>query len=245
MIIDTHCHIDMYPNPIEILQENERLGIKTIAVTHLPSHFEMGYSHLLNVKKIRLALGLHPLLANDFDNEFPIFLKNVDRTSYIGEVGLDFSSEGIKTKEKQIFYLKKILSINSLQNKLISLHSRKAEHEVLDILIENKIPNAIFHWYSGSLATIDKIIQAGYFFSINTAMIKSKSGNLIIKRIPKTRLLTESDGPYIEVNNKNVRSIDVKLIISYLTEFWNESTESVELQINNNFNKLLQRVKNK
>jgi len=60
-MIDTHCHIDIYNDPMAIALECERNGVVTIAMTNLPSHFEMGYSHLKNLSKVRLALGMHPL----------------------------------------------------------------------------------------------------------------------------------------------------------------------------------------
>jgi Mg-dependent DNase len=101
-MIDTHCHIDMFPNPHQIANYSERNNIITIGVTNLPSHFELGLPHIRQYKKIRLALGLHPLYAEKHQSEYDVFKRNIDNTSYIGEVGLDFSREGISTKELQI-----------------------------------------------------------------------------------------------------------------------------------------------
>ena len=62
-MLDTHCHIDLYPNPHAIARAVERQKILTIAVTNLPSHFEVGLPHLRGFRQIRPALGLHPLMA--------------------------------------------------------------------------------------------------------------------------------------------------------------------------------------
>ena len=43
--IDTHCHIDMLPNPERYLIENEQKGNITIGMTNLPSHFALGKAH--------------------------------------------------------------------------------------------------------------------------------------------------------------------------------------------------------
>lgn len=86
MIIDTHCHIDLYQNPKKILQDCVKANITILAMTNLPSHFEMGYSHFQSLKKIRLALGMHPLMADSHKKEFNSFLKNISKTSYIGEM---------------------------------------------------------------------------------------------------------------------------------------------------------------
>lgn len=56
----------------------------------------------------------------------------------------------------------------------------------------------IFHWYSGAVGLISDIIEQGYYFSINEAMTLSKNGQAIIEKIPKERILTESDAPYNE-----------------------------------------------
>lgn len=243
MIIDTHCHIDLYPNPRRVLQDCVRSDITVLAMTNLPSHFEMGYSYFQSLKKIRLALGMHPLMADSHKKEFGLFRKNINRTSYIGEVGLDFSKEGISTKDIQIDTFSKILKIISGQKKILSIHSRKAEKEVLDLLIENNIQSAIFHWYSGGVNLIDSIAKAGYFFSINPAMIKSMSGRRIISKLPKHLVLTETDGPFINENDYPIKPGQVNTVISYLSEEWLITEKDVEEIIRLNFYNLLNYIK--
>ena len=122
------------------------------------------------------------------------------RTSYVGEIGLDFSSEYISTKDIQISCLKSILEVIQGKNKIISVHSRRAEKELFSLLLDYNIKNVIFHWYSGPLSLISDIISKGYYFSINEAMTLSASGRKIIEKIPEDRILTESDAPF---NRKN------------------------------------------
>lgn len=243
MIIDTHCHIDLYPNPRKVLQDCVKADITVLAMTNLPSHFEMGYSHFQSLKKIRLALGMHPLMADFHKKEFDLFLNNINKTSYIGEVGLDFSKEGIVTKDIQLDTFSKILKVASGQKKILSIHSRKAEKEVLELLLKNKIQSAIFHWYSGGLNLIDTIAEAGYFFSINPAMIKSMSGKKIISKIPRHLVLTETDGPFINENNFPIRPGQIKTVISYLANEWFLNEEDVKKMIRFNFHNLLKSIK--
>lgn len=241
MIIDTHCHFDLYPNPKETVSESEKLGIITIGMTNLPSHFKMGYPHIKNLKKTRLALGLHPLMASNHTKELPDFIKYLDFTSYIGEIGLDFSKDGIATKQIQIDSFEKVLQAVSNKQKILSIHSRGAEKEVLQMLHEYKIENAIFHWYTGGLKLIDEIVNSGYSFSVNTAMIKSGNGQKIISRIPKEFILTESDGPFIKHNDRVVESSDIAIVIDYLNEAF--KTKKMDKQIVENFMKLVQKIK--
>lgn len=246
MIIDTHCHIDMYPNPIQVLYECEKRGVTVISMTSLPSHFELGYNHFIDKKKVRQALGFHPLIIKNYDiNEILKFEKLINKTSYIGEIGLDFSREGINTKDLQIQVFTKILSIikNNTSRKILSLHSRGAEKEVLNHLIENKIKYAIFHWYSGNIGIINDILKSGYYFSINTSMIKSKKGIDIISRIPLDRILIESDGPYIDNKGKPIHPYELIDVYNYLAIKNNISTDETINIIKDNFFNLLRCIK--
>lgn len=242
-MIDAHCHLDFYSNPNKIAEKSEKNKIITIGVTNLPSHFEVGYKHVKNYKNVRLALGLHPLLAKQHEKEYNKFKKLISKTSYIGEIGLDFSKEGISTKVKQIESFKFVLENVKDKSKILSLHSRKAENMVLEIISDYKINNAIFHWYSGNLLTLEKIIQKGYYFSINPAMIRSQKGKEIIKNIPRHLILTETDGPYIKVKGRIVEPIDVKHVINYLSELWKIDINETYKQVRKNFKKIINNLK--
>jgi TatD DNase family protein len=246
MIIDTHCHIDMYSNPIQVLNECEKKGVTVISMTSLPSHFELGYNHFIDKKRARQALGFHPLIIKNYDTtEILKFGNLINKTSYIGEIGLDFSRDGINTKDLQIQVFTKLLSIikNNTSQKILSLHSRGAEKEVLNHLIENKIKYAIFHWYSGNIGVIENILKAGYYFSINTSMIKSKKGSDIISRIPLDRILIESDGPYIDNKGKPIYPYELIEVYNYLAIKNNISTDEMIKMIKNNFFNLLSCIK--
>jgi TatD DNase family protein len=234
-MIDIHCHFDMAKNPEKYISDNEKKKIITIGMTNLPSHFQMGVNHVKKYNYIRLALGLHPLKAKEHANEYSKFAEHVKQTSYIGEVGLDFSREGFSTKEIQIKSFDFVLDCIKGQKKILNIHSRRAEKETLEMLIEKKIENATFHWYSGSISVLKKIIDSGYLFSINSAMVESENGRKIIKEIPKTMILTETDFPFIE-NSK------ISLIYNYLSILWKVSELEIEELIDANFRNLIRNI---
>lgn len=219
MIIDTHCHFDMMPNPEGYISAKEKAGDIVIGMTNLPSHFKIGQSHLIGYKHIRLALGLHPLLAAENRKELTLFKRLVDQTSYIGEIGLDFSREGIATKNEQISVLREVLATIKGKKKIVSVHSRNAEKELLDTLCEFEIKNVIFHWYSGPVDLIPSIIERGFYFSINESMCRSKNGQSIIGKIPREKILTETDAPYN--NRTNIRMVLNQLNMSEVDIFYN------------------------
>ena len=231
-MIDTHCHFDMMPQPEAYIRQKEQAGDIVIGMINLPIHFQMGHPYLKGYKYIRLALGLHPLLAAESKKEVSLFKRLVDQTSYIGEIGLDFSKEGYATKEEQIEVLRELLSGIRGKKKIVSVHSRKAEKEVLALLCEYEIENVIFHWYSGPVDLIPAILERGFYFSVNEAMCLSKNGRAIIEKIPRDRLLTETDAPY------NKRS-DISKVLDYLAARWNMSRQEVEAVVERNFRILL------
>lgn len=235
-MIDVHCHFDMAKNPENYISENEKRQIVTIGMTNLPSHFQMGIKHVRSYKYIRLALGLHPLMAREHAKQYEKFRQSANETSYIGEIGLDFSREGYATKEIQIKSFEFVLDCIKGKNKILSLHSRRAEKETLEMLVAKGIENAIFHWYSGNVSVLKKIINSGFFFSINSAMTQSDNGKKIIAEIPKELILTETDFPYI--NNNNITEI-----ISYLANIWNVSESDAENTVDKNFKQLTMKLK--
>jgi len=242
-MIDTHCHIDLYSHPEMLLKECEQYDLTVLAMTNLPSHFEIGYEHVLPFKKIRLALGMHPLYAEQHEKEIQLFYRNLPKTSYIGEVGLDFSREGYSTKDVQVRTFEKILKKIEGQKKLLSIHSRRAEKEVLQMLLNYQIPAAIFHWYSGPVSLIDKIVDAGYYFSINPMMTQSESGRKIIDRIPQANLLTETDGPFSTVDGRPTKPFDVVIVYQYFSKIWGANIDEIGMIISSNFKTLLLNIK--
>lgn len=241
-MIDTHCHIDMYDDPAQVAEESESKGIITIAVTNLPSHFEIGFPFTRKYKKVRLALGLHPLFAEFHKDEMPLFLEMLNHTSYIGEVGLDFSKAGIASKEIQIDSFKTILRTIKNKPKVLTIHSRGAELETILLLEEFETQNAIFHWYTGNVNLIERIVKMGYYFSINPKMIDSLSGKQVIKHIPSSHILTESDGPYAQKNNEPFQPKDVEKVINYLASSWAISFSETEAIIDQNFKNLVSTI---
>lgn len=241
-MIDTHCHIDLYPRPIEIASGAEDAGVFTIIVTNLPSAFDRAYPHVQGMGNIRLALGLHPLVAERHQAEKERFTELAEKTSYIGEIGLDFSRAGRSTKELQVDSFRFVLQTLRDKPKFLTLHSRQAEAAVLEILEEEKRSPVVFHWYSGSLTVLRRAISQGHFFSINPAMVKSQKGRKIIEAIPPDRILTESDGPFVKVGNRRVVPSDVVLAEQYLATLWQKKTYEVSTMIRKNFFKIVDSI---
>lgn len=201
MLIDCHCHFDRLQNPQAFLYENELRGNYIIGMTNTPRHFQIGFPYVKSCRFIRLALGFHPHAIEEIYSQLSLFRELISDTSYIGEVGLDFNKYFINSKSIQLESFDYICACLSGRKKIISIHSRMAEREVIEILEKYNISTPIFHWYTGPLGLIPQIIELGGYFSVNEAMTLSENGRRIISKIPLNRLLTESDAPYNRKSN--------------------------------------------
>ena len=150
---------------------------------------------------------------------------------------MDYSAKNVNSKAIQIEAFDFICQNAASHNKILSVHSRMAEKETLDILTRNGIKRAIIHWYTGDLETFKLFVQAGYYFSVNANMCATNKGRSIIKHIPLDRLLIESDGPFTRVNLKKYSPTDLALTYRFLSDLL-EITD-LEKVVFSNFNRLL------
>jgi TatD DNase family protein len=241
---DTHCHIDQYPDPLAIAQLAERNGVITIGVTTLPSHFQEGRAFVTDFRYVRLALGLHPLAVEQHTHkELALFKQLLSSTAYIGEVGLDFSRDGKATAGRQQASFQYVLELLQGRPRFLTLHSRGAEARVLEMLTQYQSPTAVFHWYTGPVAYVEKIQANGHYFSINPAMVRSENGRRIIQQISPARALLETDGPYVQLEKRTVLPTDGESTINQLASLWEMDVDALRTQIRSNFSSLMQPIK--
>jgi TatD DNase family protein len=243
-LLDCHCHLDHYDDPRSVAAEAHRRGVFTVAVTNLPSHFRQGLPHAQALVRVRLALGLHPLAASSHEAEIPLFRRLLPTVSFVGEVGLDFSSHGAATRTRQVATFREVArSLADAGPKFVSLHSRGAESAVLEILVEAGVREAIFHWFTGSASALDQVAAAGHLFSINPAMVTTKKGRSLIERISPDKVLTESDGPYASVAGAPAMPWDVAAVESYLASAWRITQDDVRARVWANFRRLADKLR--
>lgn len=99
-LIDTHCHIDAYDNPLAVLDDARTAGIQVIAVTEDPGRYRLLRTRLGRRKAIDVELGFHPLRARGLSpHDLARFFRLLPQATWIGEIGLDFSRPGIANPE--------------------------------------------------------------------------------------------------------------------------------------------------
>lgn len=222
-IVDSHYHLDFletYQRQMNFVQNIRKNGILLIGQSIRPSDFQKNYKHLGS--NINLSLGFHPWNLNDLDyeRELEIFNKEVKKTKFIGEIGLDFSPGALErsAKEIQIYIFREILKILSktTSKKLLSIHVVKSSTEALDLIEESKsdLLTPIFHGYHGTSQDLTRLIDLGGIVSVGPKMLEGKRGRAYIKQVPEDRIVLESDLPGSKDAKTPISSLEKDLIQS-------------------------------
>lgn len=232
-MIDFHCHLDLYPDPKSVVTECIARNLYVLSVTNTPSAW-VGSSRLSNGStRIWTALGLHPQIAHERKGELPLFEQLLPETRYVGEVGLDGTPEFRRYWPDQILVFTKILEICTRSGgKILSIHSRQAATPVLDALEAH--PGAgtpILHWFSGTQRELERAIKLGCWFSVGLSMLSGAKGKTLIAKMPIDRVLTESDGPFAQVDKRAALPSDTDRAASVLAIVWNKPVEEVRKQL--------------
>lgn len=228
-MIDFHSHLDLYPDPVAIVEQCLKDGTYVLSVTTTPSAW-LGTKRLaLNAPRIRTALGLHPQIAHQRIRELSLFDTLITNTAYVGEIGLEGGSEWRPHFKTQLLAFDHIIKASEKAGgKVLSIHSRKAETEVLDRLEAHpRCGTPVLHWFTGSEKQLVRAIEIGCWFSVGPAMLKSASGRALAALMPKDRVLTETDGPFGTLKRKPLTPADAALAIPSLAEVWGMSEGDV------------------
>lgn len=194
-LYDTHFHLDLQKDRTAAIREIEENKIYTIAVTNLPDLYRKESGEIAS-KYIRFALGFHPELIHQYKGQIPLMWELLPEARYIGEVGLDFVDMTHKN-EQFVFFSELIERCRYDNNKIITIHSRLAVRQVLDIIGDNFRFKPILHWFTGSKKELLNAIEKGFYFSVNKSMMNTKKFQSMLALIPKERLLLETDSPFI------------------------------------------------
>lgn len=238
-LLDTHCHVDAYDDPMSVLDEALAAGVDVVAVTEDPGRYRLLRTRLGRRPGVEVALGVHPLrVAAGSTAEVARFRRLLPHTDWVGEVGLDFSRAGAATRYQQLRVFDALLAETRAWSWPLSVHSRRAEREVVDRLLDARV-RAVLHWYTGSLAVAEDALAGGLWFSINPAMVASTRSRALLARLPPGRVLLETDGPFARQSGRPARPVDLVLLVRRLAELWRVPVEEARATIVDNQSRLL------
>lgn len=241
-MIDLHCHLDLYPDPHAVAEECKRRRMYVLSVTTTPTAFE-GTRRLAPAgSKVRTALGLHPEIAVGRRHELELFERLLPLTDYVGEVGLDGSRDHRATLDAQVDIFRSILSMCAhAGGRKLTIHSRAATGRVLDLLEE--VPGAgsfVLHWFLGSAKQVARAAAMNAWFSVGPTMLASGRGRAAVAAMPLDRVLTESDGPFGEVEGRPAYPWDASRAVPELATIWGVTPDEALDRVSSNFRRFVE-----
>ena len=156
--------------------------------------------------EVFFAVGIHPYDIDKFDEAIMEKYVNHPKCIAIGECGLDYyrlpedekeKEENIK-KQKEVF----ISQINFAKkvNKPLIIHIREASNDSKQILIDNdaKEVGGVLHCFNASEHLLP-LAEHNFYFGIGGVLTFKNAKKLIeiLPKIPKDKLLIETDAPYL------------------------------------------------
>jgi TatD DNase family protein len=203
-IIDTHAHLCdpvFDPDLEQVLERARAAGIsRIIAVGENMADAEKNLALAARHPMICAAAGLYPTYLDlELAGKMREFIRNnKDHLSAIGEVGLDYwmvKEEPGLDIQREIF--QSFVDLSLELNLPLNVHSRSAGRYVVAILLERAARKVQLHAFDGKVSAALPAVEAGYFFSIPPSVARSEQKQKLVKKLPLSCLLVETDSPVL------------------------------------------------
>lgn len=239
--MDFHCHLDLYPNAREVCAQAVEKNMFTWLVTTSPRAFSATSKVLGGHANVLITPGLHPEIVHERYGELDNLLEQIKYAPAVGEVGLDGSKRFQHSYEAQrkVFAAVVAQCVN-VGGRVLSIHSRQAVRDVLAVLDEHPgFGTAVLHWFTGTAAELKSASDMGCWFSIGPAAFNSASGKALAKKLPRDRVVPESDGPFAQVNGATVMPWSSDHTAELLAQAWGVPVGEVKLGLEFNSRRLI------
>jgi len=213
-LIDGHAHLEKLEDLSESLQEAKAAGVRGIIAVGMDIESNQKVLHITKENKgyVYPALGYHPweIKEKEVEANLSFIRDHVEEGLALGEIGLDYRIKVKKELQWKVFG--ELLDIALESNKPVIIHCRYSHRRAFEMVKEKRIKQAIFHWYSGPIDLLDKILSMGYFISATPALVYSPPHQEAIKRTPVERILLETDTP-VSYRRRESRPKDVRITL--------------------------------
>lgn len=241
--VDFHCHLDLCPDFETAIAKAEAARIYTLTVTTTPKAWPRNHELTRGTRYVRAALGLHPQLVAERAGELALWEHYLPEARYIGEVGLDAGPRFYKSLDVQKQVFRTILErCADAGGKILTAHSVRSVPMVLDMIERHLPPNrgvVVLHWFTGTKAEARRAVTLGCYFSINAEMMRSDRGRALVAELPMDRLLTETDGPFTQMDGRPTEPTDARKAIDTLARVRNLAANAVDEAVRANLQTLL------
>jgi TatD DNase family protein len=248
-LVDAHIHLSdaEYAKITDELVADAK-NSNVVALVSNSMNFETSIGSLKLAEKhpgtVYPALGIHPWNVNVLkENELEETLKLISEQNQkkaiaaIGEIGLDYKYETIW--EKQLMVFDKMLRTAEKLDLPVIIHSRGTTAQIVDMLPSYNLKRVLLHWFSHPMSALYKAVEHGYLITEGPPVAYSNGIREVVKKVPLTNLLTETDGPVTyrkpPYNGKLTRPAFIRTVVEAVAEVKNMSVVDVAEQIARNF----------
>ena len=242
-VVDFHCHLDLYPDFETAIAKAE-----AARYLHADSHHHAEGLAAQSRTDARYALcagGARTSSAarGGTGGELALWEHHLPEARYVGEVGLDAGPRFYKSLDVQKQVFRTILErCADAGGKILTIHSVRSVPMVLD-MIERHLPRnrgvAVLHWFTGTKAEARRAVALGCYFSINAEMMHSGRGRALVAELPMDRLLTETDGPFTQVDGRSTEPTDAPKTIDVIARVRNLAADAIDKAVRANLQTLL------
>lgn len=243
---DAHCHIqfDQYAHDTdELILKMSREGVGGIVVGVDEKSSKKALALAEKYEHIYASVGLHPNHAGDellTTETYRAFAKH-PKVVAIGECGLDYFRPSevtgeVKRIQKEVF--KKHIELAAELDKPLIIHSRPSKgtqdayHDVIELLQEAKMMypklRGDIHFFVGSLAEATAFIALEFTISFTAVITFARDYDEVIKKVPLTSILSETDAPYLAPASRRGQRNDPLAIHEIVEKFAEIRGEDVE-----------------
>lgn len=205
MLIDTHAHLcdaAFDGDRTEVLDRARRAGIGVVvAVGETLAEAELNLDlAVLYPGMVQPAAGLFPTNL-DWDQARKLagwIRSHRGQLVAVGEVGLDLwkvQDNAERELQRQIFGL--FIDVAMEVDLPLNVHSRAAGRQTIEMLLARGATRVQLHAFDGRAATAMPAVEAGYFFSVPPSIVRSAQKQKLIRRLPLSCLLVETDSPVL------------------------------------------------
>jgi TatD DNase family protein len=203
-LIDTHAHLcapEFDHDLGAVLSRARAAGVAAViavgeTLADAARNLELSRQHPL----IRPAAGLYPtVLEPDRAAELHRFIRgHRPELVAIGEVGLDhWMVKDEKDRDRQSEIFKGFIGLARELDLPLNVHSRSAGRQTIEVLLRSGAARVQMHAFDGRASTALPAVEAGYFFSIPPSVVRSRQKQKLVKQLPLTCLLAETDSPVL------------------------------------------------
>ncbi len=203
-LIDTHAHLC---DPVfdadrkEVMARAKAAGIcGIIAVGENMADAARNLALAQNDPCIFPGAGLYPtrLDIHEAEEMLGFIREHRERLAAIGEVGLDFwaVSEALNREIQQTIF-SGFIDLAAELDLPLNVHSRSAGHWAISLLLSRGAKRVQLHAFDGKAASALPAVEAGYFFSIPPSVVRSPQKQKLVRQLPLSCLLFETDSPVL------------------------------------------------